>query len=106
MAPIDAAPTLEVSPLVINAARYQASWSGRPLVLMPKEFDLLLCLARESGVVLSRETLLARVWHGDYPVDTRTVDVHLRWLREKIETQPSTPVHLLTVRGLTYRFAV
>jgi two-component system OmpR family response regulator len=105
-ATLGAAPSLEAGPLIIDAARHQASWSGQPLALKPKEFDLLLCLARNPGVVLSRETLLARVWGYDYPVDTRTVDVHIRWLREKIETQPSTPVHLLTVRGLGYRFAV
>ena len=105
-ATLGATPTLEAGPLLIDAARHQASWSGRQLALKPKEFDLLLCLARHPGVVLSRETLLARVWGYDYPVDTRTVDVHIRWLREKIETQPSTPVHLLTVRGLGYRFAV
>ncbi len=105
-ATLGATPTLETGPLIIDAARHQASWSGRQLALKPKEFDLLLCLARHPGVVLSRETLLARVWGYDYPVDTRTVDVHIRWLREKIEAQPSTPVHLLTVRGLGYRFAV
>jgi DNA-binding response OmpR family regulator len=105
-ATLGATPTLEAGPLIIDAARHQASWSGRQLALKPKEFDLLLCLARHPGVVLSRETLLARVWGYDYPVDTRTVDVHIRWLREKIEAQPSTPVHLLTVRGLGYRFAV
>jgi two-component system OmpR family response regulator len=97
---------LAVGPLLIDPARHQASWDDRPLALKPKEFDLLLCLARNHGVVLSRETLLARVWGYDYPVDTRTVDVHIRWLREKIEPQPSAPVHLLTVRGLGYRFAL
>ena len=105
-ATLGATPTLEAGPLLIDAARHQVSWSGRQLALRPKEFDLLLCLARNPGVVLSRETLLARVWGYDYPVDTRTVDVHIRWLREKIEAQPSTPVHLLTVRGLGYRFTV
>ena len=97
---------LVAGPLMIDQARHQATWADRPLALKPKEFDLLLCLARNQGVVLSRETLLTRVWGYDYPVDTRTVDVHIRWLREKIESQPSTPVHLLTVRGLGYRFAL
>ncbi len=105
-AAVGTSPTLEAGPLLIDPARHQATWSGKPLALKPKEFDLLLCLARHPGVVLSREALLARVWGYDYPVDTRTVDVHIRWLREKIETRPSAPVHLLTVRGLGYRFTI
>ncbi len=90
--------------LQMDPQQHQASWDGRLLDLKPKEFDLLLFLARNNNVVLSRDVLLARVWGYDYPVDTRTVDVHIRWLREKIEPQPSAPVHLLTVRGLGYRF--
>ena len=104
-APVVAA-ALAVGPLRIDPARHQATWDDRPLTLKPKEFDLLLFLARNHGVVLSRDILLERVWGYDYPVDTRTVDVHIRWLREKIEPLPSTPAHLLTVRGLGYRFTV
>ncbi len=97
---------IRLGPLQIDPPQHRASWAGRPLELKPKEFELLLFLARNHNVVLSRDVLLERVWGYDYPVDTRTVDVHIRWLREKIETLPSTPVHLLTVRGLGYRFTV
>ncbi len=78
----------------------------RALDLKPKEFDLLLFLARNQGAALSRDIPLERVWGYDYPIDTRTVDVHVRWLREKLEADPSRPVHLQTVRGLGYRFVV
>ena len=105
-APADGDGPVRLGPLAIDPPQRRATWDGRSLDLKPKEFDLLLFLARNQGVVLSRDTLLERVWGYDYPVDTRTVDVHIRWLREKIEPQPSAPVHLLTVRGLGYRFTV
>ena len=95
---------VHLGPLRIDPVQHRATWDGRPLELKPKEFELLLFLARNHDVVLSRDLLLERVWGYDYPVDTRTVDVHVRWLREKIEPLPSSPVHLLTVRGLGYRF--
>ena len=82
---------MRLGPLQIDPPQHRASWDGRPLELKPKEFDLLLFLARNHDVVLSRDVLLERVWGYDYPVDTRTVDVHIRWLREKIEAQPSAP---------------
>ncbi len=97
-------PPVTVGPLRIDPLQHHASWDGRPLELKPKEFELLLFLARNHSVVLSRDVLLKRVWDYDFPTDTRTVDVHIRWLREKIEREPSRPVHLLTVRGLGYRF--
>ena len=74
-----------------------------PLNLTPKEFDLLTFLARNKGIVFSREQLLEKVWGYDYPGDTRTVDVHVRWLREKIEADPKKPAHLITVRGVGYK---
>ena len=95
---------VQAGPLQIDPVQHRATWSGRQLDLKPKEFDLLLFLARNQNAVLSRDVLLERVWGYDFPIDTRTVDVHIRWLREKIETEPSRPVHLLTVRGLGYRF--
>ncbi|MBK9747851.1 MAG: response regulator transcription factor [Chloroflexi bacterium] len=72
--------------------------------LSNKEFDLLVELMRNRGVVLSRDLLLTKVWGYDYYVDKRTVDVHIRWLREKIEDDPSTPKRIVTVRGVGYRF--
>lgn len=72
--------------------------------LSQKEFDLLACLMRNRGLALSRDVLLERVWGIDYVGDGRTVDVHIRWLREKIESNPSEPEYLQTVRGIGYRF--
>ena len=74
--------------------------------LSQKEFDLLACLMRNRGLALSRDVLLERVWGFDYVGDGRTVDVHIRWLREKVEQDPSNPVYLQTVRGIGYRFDV
>ncbi|MFZ4816602.1 MAG: response regulator transcription factor [Phototrophicaceae bacterium] len=72
--------------------------------LSNKEFDLLAELMRNLGAVLSRDLILTKVWGYDYFVDKRTVDVHIRWLREKIEDDPSGPKRIITVRGLGYRF--
>ncbi|MFZ4828458.1 MAG: response regulator transcription factor [Phototrophicaceae bacterium] len=72
--------------------------------LSNKEFDLLAELMRNRGAVLSRDLILTKVWGYDYFVDKRTVDVHIRWLREKIEDDPSNPRRIITVRGLGYRF--
>jgi DNA-binding response OmpR family regulator len=72
--------------------------------LAPREFDLLAMLMRNRGAVLTRELLLARVWGEDFPGDTRTVDVHIRWLRQKIEADASNPQRISTVRGVGYRF--
>jgi len=72
--------------------------------LAPREFDLLATLMRNTGAVLTRDLLLAQVWGDDFPGDDRTVDVHIRWLRQKIESDPSVPAHITTVRGVGYRF--
>jgi len=74
------------------------------LALAPREFDLLAALMRNRGAVLTRDLLLARVWGEDYLGDARTVDVHIRWLRQKIEEDPSDPQRIFTVRGMGYRF--
>ncbi len=95
---------LTVGNLEIEAARHEARLSGTPLTLTPKEFDLLTFLVRNRGLVFSRDQLLEKVWGFDYPGDTRTVDVHIRWLREKIEPDPARPGRLLTVRGVGYKF--
>jgi DNA-binding response OmpR family regulator len=91
--------------LRVDVARRTAMRGGESIVLKPKEFDLLVYLMRHPGIVLSREALLRQVWGYDYPVDTRTVDVHVRWLRLKLETDPSNPRWIETVRGYGYRFA-
>jgi DNA-binding response OmpR family regulator len=92
------------APLVLNLVSRRASLGGQDLVLSPKEFNLLAELIRQRGVVLSRDLLLTRVWGLDYLGDTRTVDVHVRWLREKIEADPADPRRIVTVRGIGYRF--
>jgi len=74
------------------------------LQLAPREFELLTTLVRNRGVVLTRDLLLATVWGDDYWGDSRTVDVHIRWLRQKIEQDPSAPVRIQTLRGVGYRF--
>lgn len=97
-------PVVASGELRIDPARRRASLAERVLTLKPKEFDLLYHLARHPGIVLTRDALLRRVWGYDFPMDTRTVDVHVRWLRTKIESDPSQPRLIETVRGLGYRF--
>jgi len=75
---------------------------GIPVDLSPKEFDLLVTLAENEGRVMSREYLLNHIWGDDFYGDDRTVDVHIRWLREKLEDDPSNPEHIQTVRGIGY----
>ena len=74
------------------------------VILAQKEFDLLVCLMRNRGMALSRDLLMERVWGYDFIGDSRTVDVHVRWLREKIESDASKPSYIQTVRGIGYRF--
>ena len=90
--------------LEVDLARRQANLGGKLLTLKPKEFDLLHYLVRHPGIVLSRDALLREVWGYDFPIDTRTVDVHIRWLRQKIEDDSSEPKRIETVRGFGYRF--
>ncbi|MCX5992356.1 MAG: response regulator transcription factor [Chloroflexi bacterium] len=90
--------------LDIDVARHRVSHSGHVIDLPPTEFALLAFLARNCGQVFSRDHLLEKVWGYDYAGDTRTVDVHVRWLRQKIEVDPGHPKHLLTVRGVGYKF--
>jgi DNA-binding response OmpR family regulator len=89
--------------LVVDRARRVVTLGGIQLALRPKEFELLHYLAQHPGVVHSRESLLRRVWGYDFPIGTRTVDVHVRWLRQKIERDPAHPTRLETVRGVGYR---
>jgi DNA-binding response OmpR family regulator len=80
-------------------------WYGeREIELSYKEFDLLACLMHNSGVALSRDLLLERVWGSGFPGSNRTIDVHIRWLREKLEPDPANPIMIHTVRGIGYRF--
>ena len=90
--------------LVIDLTRRELLLDGKPVLIKPKELDLLIFLARRQGQALSRETLLKHVWDWEYGGNTRTVDVHIRWLREKIEKDPANPTRIVTVRGSGYRF--
>ncbi len=90
--------------LTLDLARGEVQREGQALHLKPKEYDLLVFLARNRGNVLSRDLILERVWGWEYAGGTRTVDVHVRWLREKIEPDPSNPTLIVTVRGTGYRF--
>ena len=101
----ETAPSLiKVGDLEIDFARHKVSQSGTSIDLSPKEFDLLAFLVKNREQVFSRDQLLEKVWGYDYAGDTRTVDVHIRWLRQKIESDPANPRHLLTVRGIGYKF--
>jgi len=95
---------LDFEDLTIDLSRGEAQLKGEALHLKPKEYDLLVFLARNQGIVLSRDLILERVWGWDFGGGTRTVDVHVRWLREKIEAEPAKPERIVTVRGVGYRF--
>ena len=95
---------LLAGPLRIDLAGRRVNCRGKELELQPKQFDLLTYLARNRGTVLPRDQLLQNVWGYDYVGDTRTVDVHVRWLREKIEEDPANPKLIQTVRGVGYCF--
>lgn len=90
--------------LELDLLRREVRLNGQPIAVKPKEYDLLLFLAQHRGQVLSREFILQRVWDWRYVGDSRTVDVHIRWLREKIESNPASPTRISTVRGAGYRF--
>ncbi len=95
---------ISVGALEIDPRRQSVRRNGVELRLKPKEMQLLLFLARNPGQAFSRDQLLNDVWGYDFAGGTRTVDVHVRWLREKIEEDPSNPSHIQTIRGTGYRF--
>ena len=95
---------IEAGPVRMDVERHVVTVSGEQVALPLKEFDLLELLLRNSGRVLTRGQLMDRVWGADYVGDTKTLDVHIKRLRAKLEPDPANPQHLLTVRGLGYRF--
>ncbi len=95
---------IERGDLRIDPRTHEASLDGTLMTLSPKEFALLLFLAKNAGQVFTREALLDRVWGKDAYVTSRTVDVHVRWLRTRIETDPNSPSRIVTVRGVGYKF--
>ena len=96
--------TLSFDKLIISISRREVTLHGEPLALKPKEYELLVFFAEHKGHMLSREFILERVWGWDFIGDSRTVDVHVRWLRQKIEEDPGNPSRIVTVRGGGYRF--
>ncbi len=90
--------------LVVNLTRREVLLNDEPLAIKPQEYELLLFFAEHKGQMLSREFILERVWGWDFIGDSRTVDVHVRWLRQKIESDSSDPKRIVTVRGGGYRF--
>jgi len=94
---------LQYGAFTLDESRHEIRRQGTPLSLTPLEYNLLKFLLRNHGATFSRETLLEKVWGYDYAGDSRTVDVHVRSLREKIEDTPGAPRKLLTVRGVGYR---
>ena len=102
---------VELVPDVVESAgvrmdveRHVVSVDGRPVRLALKEFELLEMLLRNAGRVMTRGQLIDRIWGADYVGDTKTLDVHIKRLRTKIEPDPAEPIHLITVRGLGYKF--
>ncbi len=95
--------TIEIGNVVIDLVRHAVTRGGEEVPLSPKEFDLLAFLAQNKRRAFSRDHLLEKVWGYDYAGDTRTVDVHVRWLRQKIETDAAHPSLVVTVRGVGYK---
>jgi len=100
----ESAEVLQFDNLAINKTRREVTLDEKIVALKPQEYDLLLFFAEHKGQMLTREFILERVWGWDYIGDSRTVDVHVRWLRQKIELDASEPIRLVTVRGGGYRF--
>ncbi|MDR7302347.1 response regulator transcription factor [Haloactinomyces albus] len=100
------AQALEAGPVRMDVERHVVTVSGQEVSLPLKEFDLLEYLLRNVGRVLTRGQLIDRVWGGDYVGDTKTLDVHIKRLRSKLEPDPTDPRHLVTVRGLGYKFEI
>jgi phosphate regulon transcriptional regulator PhoB len=100
----DSEAPLRLGDVEIDEGRHEVKVRGERVDLSPKEFALLVFLARNPGLVFNRQTLLDRVWGADAYVDERTVDVHVRWLRSKIEVNAGEPNYIITVRGFGYKF--
>ena len=96
--------TLEAGPVRMDVERHVVTVRGIQVSFPLKEFELLEMLLRNTGRVLTRMQLIDRVWGSDYVGDTKTLDVHIKRLRAKVESDPANPAHILTVRGLGYKF--
>jgi DNA-binding response OmpR family regulator len=101
---VDDLEILKFGELEIHLTSHMAIVSGEEVSMKPKEFALLYLLASNKGRAFTRDQILQRLWDREYIGDVRTVDVHVRWIREKIEVNPSRPEKLVTIRGVGYRF--
>ena len=102
--PSQANEVLTSGDLVVDLASHQVTLAGNELEMKPREFDLLALLVANKGRAFTRDQILERLWGQDYIGDTRTVDVHIRWIRQKLETEPGSPNRIVTIRGVGYRF--
>ena len=102
---LPAVATFQFGDVSIDFERGDATKGGAPIALAAKEFELLRYLVNRRGKVVSREELLESVWEYQPGVSSRTLDVHIAWLRQKLEENPATPKHIHTVRGVGYRFS-
>jgi two-component system, OmpR family, response regulator RegX3 len=102
--PVDRGEALEVGDVRLDPVRHEVEIRGEPVRLPLKEFELLAILLTNAGRVLTRETLIDRVWGADYVGDTKTLDVHVKRLRKKVEPDPAHPGRIVTIRGLGYKY--
>lgn len=102
--PLPSREVLTSGDLVVDLASHTVTLAGRELEMKPREFDLLALLVANKGRAFTRDQILERLWGQDYIGDTRTVDVHIRWIRQKLETVPGSPNRIVTIRGVGYRF--
>jgi DNA-binding response OmpR family regulator len=101
---VETVPTLKSGNLELDISRHEARVDNRNIDLSPKEFDLLAYLMKHKGKVYNRDFLLKQIWDYEYSGDSRTIDVHIRWLRKKIEIDPDHPERIITLRGVGYKF--
>jgi len=101
----DALEVLQVGDVQLDAERHEVTIRGERVTLPLKEFELLSLLLENAGRVLTRDQLMDRVWGSDYVGDTKTLDVHIKRLRSRVESDPSVPTRIVTIRGLGYKFA-
>lgn len=104
--PSGGSPVVNAGGLTIDPSAHTALFHNRQLELSPREFDLLYTLARSAGQVIPTEDLINRVWGAEFIGQPQVVYVHMRWLREKLEKDPNRPQHLITVRGIGYKYQV
>jgi len=100
----DRDPSVVGGPVILNSDRHEVTVRGKPVTMTPKEFAVLELLIARKGRLLTREFLIDEIWGPDYYGDTKTLDVHIKRVREKVETDPRNPEYICTVRGLGYKF--